>query len=350
MTPTPKALRVIKQFEGIRDGDPSTVNLDPYLCAAGYATIGWGHVVTDGGRMLHGAAGLARARQLYPQGITMQEAEALLEADVSRVAQDVTALTLGVVGLTQDQFDALVSFAFNVGTDMNHNGIAEGLGDSTLLTHVKAGRWLAAADEFPKWNKATVPGKGFVELAGLTNRRRAERALFLGFPATNALGLTTVQLLLLLVMLVLCYLAAAADVLPPTSMSCGSNYKTDYMDAARVELLDGDAVVASMTVPDAGAREPGEVLLTAQLATAATVDGLRLTCSYTTPPGSVAHAMSYHFASTRYAFATGDSAAVRLNVLGTVAEGTRAVAVYGVLPALPSPTGLRTAGDVGSWQ
>ena len=36
-----KAVDIIKRFEGILDGDPSTVNLEPYLCPAGYWTIGW---------------------------------------------------------------------------------------------------------------------------------------------------------------------------------------------------------------------------------------------------------------------------------------------------------------------
>ena len=41
------AVILIKSYEGIMDGDPSTINLDPYLCPAGYWTIGWGHVVLD---------------------------------------------------------------------------------------------------------------------------------------------------------------------------------------------------------------------------------------------------------------------------------------------------------------
>src|SRR4051794_31205741 len=47
------AVKLIRSFEGIEDGDPTTANLDPYLCPAGYWTIGWGHVVIgQDGQML----------------------------------------------------------------------------------------------------------------------------------------------------------------------------------------------------------------------------------------------------------------------------------------------------------
>ena len=68
--------------------------------------------------------------------------------------------------VTQNQFDALVSFTYNLG--------AGNLRSSTLLKKLNAGDYAGAADEFPKWNKA-----GGKELAGLTRRRNAERDLFL---------------------------------------------------------------------------------------------------------------------------------------------------------------------------
>jgi len=74
-----QAVDLIKRFEGLGDGDPTTTNLDPYLCPADYWTIGWGHVVTDAqGKMLKGAANKKPARAVYPNGITMAEAEAHL--------------------------------------------------------------------------------------------------------------------------------------------------------------------------------------------------------------------------------------------------------------------------------
>ena len=70
------------------------------------------------------------------------------------------------VELTQGQFDALVSFAYNVGS--------RALSTSTLLKKLNAGDIKGAADEFLRWNKS-----GGKVMPGLTNRRKAERALFL---------------------------------------------------------------------------------------------------------------------------------------------------------------------------
>jgi lysozyme len=69
------------------------------------------------------------------------------------------------VPLAQGQFDALVSFSFNVGLGA--------LGSSTLLRKLNAGDYRGAAAEFPRWNKAG--GKVY---EGLTRRRAAERSLF----------------------------------------------------------------------------------------------------------------------------------------------------------------------------
>lgn len=158
------AIDLIKRFEGIEDGDPSTVNLDPYLCPAGYWTIGWGHVVLDrSGRMLHGPENKAAARAIFPGGITMAQAEDLLRQDLPE--RETAVRNLVRVPLHQNQFDALVDFVFNLG--------AANFGSSTLLRLLNAGNYAAAAAEFPKWNKS-----GGRALAGLTRRRDAERALF----------------------------------------------------------------------------------------------------------------------------------------------------------------------------
>ena len=86
------AIELIKAFEGIPDGDPSTVNLDAYLCPASVWTIGWGHAVMDGGAQLKGPAAKARARALYPGGITHGQAEALLRGDLVPRAASVSSL------------------------------------------------------------------------------------------------------------------------------------------------------------------------------------------------------------------------------------------------------------------
>jgi lysozyme len=74
---------------------------------------------------------------------------------------------------TQGQFDALVSFAYNVGLDIDDDAKAEGLGDSTLLRKHLAGDYEGAAAQFALWNK----NDGKV-MRGLTRRRAAEAALY----------------------------------------------------------------------------------------------------------------------------------------------------------------------------
>lgn len=147
-------IHLIKHFESFRSVR--------YLCAGGKWTIGWGHTkgVTEN-----------------TKPITIAEGDALLAEDLEEFEDAVSYLVK--VPLLQCQFDALVSFAFNVGPDIDADTIAEGLGDSTLLKKLNAGNYIGAADEFPKWNKA----KGKV-LAGLVKRRAAERAMFLGITVT----------------------------------------------------------------------------------------------------------------------------------------------------------------------
>jgi len=160
-------LTLIKSFEGLGDGDPSTTNLEPYLDPVGIWTIGWGHAIRDGADFLRGAENKARANALYPGGITLAQAETLLKADVFDTCRDVQAVVN--VPINDNQFAALVSFTYNVGIG--------NLKSSTLLKHVNAQRFTEAAGEFPKWNKSA----GQV-LAGLTRRRVAEAALFATAP------------------------------------------------------------------------------------------------------------------------------------------------------------------------
>jgi lysozyme len=156
-------LDLIKSFEGIADGDPTTVNLDPYLDPVGIWTIGWGHAIRVGKDFLRGKENKKQAFALYPGGITIPQAEALLRADVMDKCRDVQSLVKRQVN--DNQFAALVSFAYNCG--------AANLEKSTLLRLVNAGDFAGAANEFPKWNKS----QGKV-LPGLTRRRAAEAELF----------------------------------------------------------------------------------------------------------------------------------------------------------------------------
>lgn len=143
-----QGLDLIKQFEGLR--------LKAYLCPAGVWTVGYGHT-----------------KGVYPGMVITEElADKFLIDDVWNFEREVESLVH--VPVTQGQFDALVSFAFNVGSDIDEDNIAEGLGDSTLLRLLNRGDYAGASDEFRKWNKS----KGRVE-RGLTRRRAAERELFL---------------------------------------------------------------------------------------------------------------------------------------------------------------------------
>lgn len=144
MKTSQKGIDLLKSFEAFK----------PYCyrCPAGKPTIGYGHVV--------------QPRENFPAVLTLDYAEDLLERDLAQFERSVLALTKGVA-LTQEQFDALVCFTFNVGM-----GAFAG---STLLKKLKAGDYVGAADEFLKWDHA-----GGKVLAGLTRRREAERKLFLG--------------------------------------------------------------------------------------------------------------------------------------------------------------------------
>src|SRR3954462_11969919 len=87
------AIDLIRRFEGIADGDPATVKLDPYLCPADHWTIGWGHVVRGpDGKAIRGKENRAAARAVYPSGITLDEAAVLLADDVRRFAAGIENL------------------------------------------------------------------------------------------------------------------------------------------------------------------------------------------------------------------------------------------------------------------
>lgn len=164
MNPLKKALKLIQSFEGLPDGNPKTVKLDPYLDPVGIWTIGWGHAMRDAeGNFLRGEANRQAATEMYPDGITRREALTLLRDDVRSV---VFAIRKAVTTkINENQMAALISFTFNVGIG--------NLKSSTLLKHVNQGEFGSAAKEFAKWNKS-----GGKVLKGLIRRRKAESELF----------------------------------------------------------------------------------------------------------------------------------------------------------------------------
>lgn len=143
------AIEMIAGFEGLRRG--------AYLDPAGIPTIGYGTI-----RYLDGTPVRMGDR------ISEAEAEQLLAIQAAGMATEVSKL-VGAITLNQNQFDALVSFTYNLGPGA--------LRSSTLLVKLKASDFSGAAQEFEKWNKATVGGVKKV-LPGLTVRRQTERALF----------------------------------------------------------------------------------------------------------------------------------------------------------------------------
>lgn len=137
-----EGLAFLRQWEGFRP--------TPYQCAAGQWTVGYGHVLRDG--------------ENYDT-VSLSEAEALLRKDVAEVEAALSEALKGIE-LSQWQWDALVSFTFNIGIG--------NFKKSTLLKKLKQGDFKAAADEFLRWTKAK--GK---TVRGLVRRRKAERKLFL---------------------------------------------------------------------------------------------------------------------------------------------------------------------------
>ena len=102
--------------------------------------------------------------------ITQAEADSLFSYELLHTADGVAnALE---IPLSQQQFDALVDFAYNCGVGA--------LASSTLLTAVNGSDFAGAATEFGKWNKARDPASGLLIVSpGLTKRRAAEVAIFL---------------------------------------------------------------------------------------------------------------------------------------------------------------------------
>ncbi|MDY0035431.1 MAG: lysozyme [Zoogloea oleivorans] len=140
-----RGLSLIKSFE-----DFSAV---AYLCPAKVWTIGYGHVIRKNEPHLHKAT------------LTVSEAEAMLRDDCRTVETYLNAVLPDWI--RAHHFDALVSFAFNVGV-----GAFDG---STLRVKLKAGDRLAAQAEFSKW----VFAKG-KRVRGLAIRRACEQLMFAG--------------------------------------------------------------------------------------------------------------------------------------------------------------------------
>lgn len=142
---TQEGLDLVKYFEGF-----SPV---PYKDIAGYWTIGYGHLMSE----------------YQDLRLSISEAEEILRHDLGKAERAV--LRLIKVDLTDYQFDALVSFTFNLGSGA--------LQRSTLRAKVNRRDYAGAAQEFLKWIRA-----GGKVSKGLLKRRRMESRIFLGLGTT----------------------------------------------------------------------------------------------------------------------------------------------------------------------
>jgi lysozyme len=152
------AIKMVKHHEGVRTR--------PYRCPALLWTVGVGHVIDPS----HAAVKYEERRSLpIPAGwdrtLTMDEVDAILAQDLARFERGVARLCPAALG-HQGQFDALVSFAFNVGLG--------NLQRSSIRMRYNRGDIEGAADAFLMWTKAA--GK---VLPGLVKRRNDERSMFL---------------------------------------------------------------------------------------------------------------------------------------------------------------------------
>jgi lysozyme len=152
------AIDMIKHHEGVRT--------KPYRCPALLWTVGCGHVIDP----THAAVKYEERKSLpipagWDRAFTMDEVDRILSQDLGRFERGVVRLCPAAVG-RQGVFDALASFAFNVGLG--------NLQRSSLRMKTNRGDFEEAADEFLKWTKAA----GRV-LPGLVKRRNDERAMYL---------------------------------------------------------------------------------------------------------------------------------------------------------------------------
>lgn len=146
MQPSKNCLDIIRECEGLY--------LAPYLCPAKVPSIGMGSTVYEDGTPV----------KLSDKPITVERAYVIMNARLA--SEFVPGVTRYVqVPINQNQFDALVSFAYNLGVGQLRN--------STLLRKLNMKNYAGAAQEFDKW----IYADGKV-LPGLVKRRKLERSLF----------------------------------------------------------------------------------------------------------------------------------------------------------------------------
>lgn len=142
MKTSQKGLDLIKKFEGFSDNE--------YICPAGKPTIGYGHVILP--------------NEHFPSSITKEEAETLLKKDLQPREKSLNILVK--VSINQNQFDALMSFIYNIGV--------ENFKQSTLLKFINEKLFNKIPNQFRRWKYINK-----VVSKGLLARREEEIKLWL---------------------------------------------------------------------------------------------------------------------------------------------------------------------------
>lgn len=138
-------MKLLEQFEGLR--------LEAYLDSANIATIGWGSIKYPNGNKVKLGDKITKAQAKEYKLHDLKEFESTVNTSVK-------------VPLTQNQYDALVSLSYNIGSSAFNN--------STLLKKLNSGDYKGAAEQFLVWNKVNSK-----KVQGLVNRREAERNFFI---------------------------------------------------------------------------------------------------------------------------------------------------------------------------
>ena len=145
LTISDEGISLIKRYEGYKT--------TPYRCPAGLYTVGYGHLIGNG----------LQLPDEWNRTFSLGEIDELLRTDLARFERGV--LRYCTVYITQSQFDATVSFSFNLGLGV--------LQRSTLRQKLNRGDYDGASKEFLKYTRA-----GGKVLKGLVRRRQAEYNLF----------------------------------------------------------------------------------------------------------------------------------------------------------------------------
>jgi len=154
-------INLIKEFESLHDGDLSMIGLHPKMCPAKVWTEGYGRAMRNKDGVF--LKGTKDKKEAYAN-VTInnkQEAEQALIEDL-RVFERIVSSKIKIL-LTQNQFDALVSYTYNTG------------GSDTLFKLINK---KAPEEQIRKWFETKYITANGVRLQGLVRRRKAESDLF----------------------------------------------------------------------------------------------------------------------------------------------------------------------------